>query len=110
MSFVDNYSIVTGSHTTKFGVDANLVYSSVLFNPGFNGIYRFDSLGDYLARRPAQYQQFAGSGAVDTHKHQIAMYMQDEWRVLPGFTISPGFRYEMALLPDSVVVWLPAAL
>jgi hypothetical protein len=98
--FVDNFSIVTGAHTMKTGVDANFVYTSVVFNPGYNGIYRFDSLADYLARRPAQYQQFAGSGNVDTHKHQIAVYLQDEWRIRPGLTISPGFRYEMALLPE----------
>jgi hypothetical protein len=105
--FVDNFSIVTGAHTTRIGVDANLVYSSVVFNPGQNGIYRFDSLASYLARRPAQYQQFAGSGAVDTEKHQIAIYVQDEWRVLPRLTISPGFRYEMALLPDYQAATVP---
>jgi len=97
--FVDNFSIVTGAHTMKFGVDANLVNSSVVFNPGYNGIYRFDSLASYLSRSPAQYQQFAGRGAVDTHKNQIALYLQDEWRIMRGLTISPGFRYEMALLP-----------
>ena len=72
------------------------------------GIYRFDGLANYLARRPAQYQQFAGSGAIDTHKHQIAFYLQDEWRALPGLTISPGFRYEMALLPDYQQATVPA--
>jgi hypothetical protein len=103
---VDNFSIVTGAHTMKTGIDANFVNSSVVFDPGSNGIYRFDGLANYLARRPAQYTQFAGSGAVDAHKHQIAVYLQDEWRALPGFTISPGFRYEMALFSD----YLPATV
>jgi hypothetical protein len=97
---VDNFSIVGGAHTMKAGFDANLVFTDVVFNPGENGIYRFDGLANYLARRPAQYTQFAGSGEVNGHKHQIAVYLQDEWRALPGFTISPGFRYEMTLLPD----------
>ena len=105
--FVDNYSIVTGGHTMKFGVDANLVNSGVVFNPGNNGIYRFDSLASYLAHSPAQYQQFAGTGAVDTHKDQIAFYLQDEWRVIRGLTISPGFRYEMALLPRYKAATVP---
>jgi hypothetical protein len=104
--FVDGFSIVTGAHTMKTGIDANFVFSSVVFNPGYNGIYRFDGLNNYVARRPAQYTQFAGSGAVDAHKHQIAFYLQDEWRLIPGFTISPGFRYEMALFPD----YLPATV
>lgn len=97
---VDNFSIVTGAHTMRFGIDSNRVNGQTEFNPGNNGIYRFDSLASYLARRPAQYQQFAGTGALDATIHQIAFYAQDEWRVLPGFTISPGLRYEMALLPD----------
>jgi hypothetical protein len=105
--FVDNYSIATGAHTMKFGVDANLVNSDVVFNPGYNGIYRFDSLASYLSRSPAQYQQFAGTGAVNTHKDQIALYLQDEWRVAPGLTISPGFRYEMAFLPQYKTATIP---
>src|SRR5581483_1657982 len=77
-------------------------------NAGYNGIYRFDSFADYLARRPAQYTQFAGSGEVNDHKNQIALYLQDEWRALPGFTISPGFRYEMAIMPDYRAATVPS--
>lgn len=99
---IDNLSLVTGAHTTKFGVDSNLVNGRTTFNPGSNGIYTFNTLDDYIARRPFSYQQFAGSGAVDATIHQIAFYAQDEWRVRPGLTISPGLRYEMALLPDYV--------
>lgn len=97
---VENLSFISGAHTTKAGVDANLVFNQVRFDPGANGIYRFDGLANYLARRPAQYQQFAGSGRVDAYKHQIAFYVQDEWRVTDRFTVSAGFRYEMALFPD----------
>jgi len=102
--FIDNLSIVTGAHTLKLGFDANLVNSEVRFNPGYNGIYRFDSLAGYLNREPGAYTQFAGSGVTTPIKHQIAFYLQDEWRVGRGVTLSPGFRYEMALLPD----YLPA--
>jgi hypothetical protein len=104
---VENFSFINGAHTTKAGFDANLVFNSVRFDPGSNGIYRFDSLANYLARRPAQYQQFAGSGRIDAHKHQIAGYIQDEWRVSPGVTLSPGFRYEMALFPDYAPASVP---
>ena len=105
--FTDNLSFVSGAHTLKTGVDADLVFSRVVFNPGSNGIYRFDGLANYLARVPATYSQFAGTGTVDTGKHQIALYAQDEWRVAPGLTVSPGFRYEMALLPDYQAATVP---
>lgn len=97
---VENFSIVSGSHTAKFGLDWNRINGRTTFNPGSNGIYTFTTLADYVARRPFQYQQFAGSGELDTTIQQIAVYAQDEWRVRPGLTFSPGFRYETALLPD----------
>jgi len=98
--FIDNVSIVSGAHTARFGFDSNTVQSNTTFNPGWNGIYRFDSLADYVGRRPAQYTQFAGTGQMDAAMHQIAFYLQDEWRVHRRLTISPGLRYEMAILPN----------
>lgn len=103
---VNNLSLVTGAHTAKIGVDVNIVDGRTTFDAGSNGVYTFNSLADYVARRPFQYQQFAGSGTVETVTKQIAFYVQDEWRVRPGLTISPGFRYEMAFTPD----YLPAAV
>jgi len=103
---VNNVSFVTGAHTAKVGIDANIVNGRTTFDPGGNGVYTFNSLADFVARRAFQYQQFAGSGAVDATMHQIAFYVQDEWRVRPGLTISPGLRYEMALMPD----YLPATV
>jgi len=105
--FIDNFSIVTGAHTMKFGFDANRVNGNTTFNAGWNGTYRFDSLQNFIDRQPAQYTQFAGTGQLDATMHQIAFYAQDEWRVLPGFTISPGLRYEMAVLPDYITPTLP---
>ena len=105
--FIDNFSIVTGEHTMKFGFDSNRVNGRTTFNPGSNGTYRFDSLQSFVDRQPAQYTQFAGTGDLNATMHQVAFYVQDEWRALPGFTISPGFRYEMALLPDYYAPTVP---
>jgi hypothetical protein len=104
---VNNLSFVTGAHTAKVGIDANVVNGRTTFNPGWNGIYTFNSLADYAARRPFQYQQFAGTGSLDTTMQQLAIYVQDEWRLRPGLTISPGLRYEMALLPDYIAPTVP---
>jgi hypothetical protein len=105
---INNLSFVSGAHTAKFGVDSNLVNGKTTFNAGWNGIYTFNSLADYEARRPFEYRQFAGTGSLDATMQQVAFYVQDEWRVKPGLTISPGFRYEMALLPDYVAPTVPA--
>ena len=106
--FVDNLSFVTGAHTAKLGVDSNLVDGRTTFNSGWNGIYTFNSLADYAARKPFDYRQFGGTGSLDTTMQQVAFYVQDEWRLRQGLTISPGFRYEMALLPDYLPATVPA--
>jgi len=105
--FVDNLSFVTGAHTAKFGVDSNLVNGKTTFDAGSNGIYTFNSLADFAARKPFSYSQFGGSGALDTTMQQVAVYVQDEWRLRAGLTISPGFRYEMALLPGYAPATVP---
>jgi hypothetical protein len=108
VQFVDNVSFVTGAHTAKMGVDLDSVNGKTTFNPGANGIYTFNSLADFAARKPFQYQQFAGSGDVDARITQLAFYVQDEWRLGSGLTVSPGFRYEMAYLPDYAAATVPA--
>ena len=104
---IDNFSIVTGAHTVKMGFDYNRLDGQTTFSPGENGIYRFETLDNYLNRRPSRYQQFAGTGTLDATLHQFAVYIQDEWRIRRGFTISPGFRYEMARHPDYVAPTVP---
>jgi hypothetical protein len=107
MQVVDNVSFVTGAHTAKVGVDLDTVNGTTTFNPGANGIYTFNSLSDYTARKAFQYQQFGGSGDVDARISQIAFYAQDEWRLRPGLTISPGLRYEQAYLPGYATPTVP---
>ena len=106
--FVDSLSFVTGAHTAKFGVDSNLVNGKTTFDPGSNGIYTFNSLADFSTRKPFEYRQFGGSGALDTTIQQVAFYVQDEWRLRPGLTVSPGLRYEVARLPDYQTATVPA--
>ena len=105
---IDNVSFVSGAHTAKLGFDSNLVNGRTTFDAGANGIYTFNSLADYSARRPFEYRQFAGTGSLDATMQQVAFYVQDEWRLRPGLTLSPGLRYEMAFLPDYVAPTVPA--
>lgn len=96
----DNVSLVAGKHTFKFGFDFNRAFVDQIFRSDAGGVYRFDSLNDYVMRRPAQYRQFAGSGKFQASVKELALYLQDEWRPLAGLTINAGFRYEMTLNPD----------
>lgn len=98
--FADNFSIVTGAHTTKIGGDFLRIAGHALYNQQFNGAYTFSSLANWAARTPTSFALFTGAGDVNLAINQAALYIQDEWRIRPNFTITPGFRYEGQWNPD----------
>ena len=102
--FIDNFSIITGAHTTKIGVDYQRLAGYADYNQTFNGAYTFSSVDTLLARTPTSYQQFTGTGTVSPVINELGIYIQDEWRILPGVTLSPGLRYEAQFNPN----YLPA--
>lgn len=106
---VNNFSIVQGGHSMKLGFDFFRVNGNMVFTPGANALYHFNSLESYLAREPLQYQQFVGTGTLDLGMDMLAFYVQDEWRPLPGLTLTPGFRYEAQFNPDYLDPTVPDA-
>lgn len=105
--FANNFSFVTGAHTTKIGFDYVRIAGNLLFNGGNNGLYLFPSLTAFLARQPSQYQQFAGTGALNLAMHEPAIFIQDEWRLRTGLTITAGLRYEAQLNPNYLTATAP---
>jgi len=97
---VENFSIVSGAHTAKFGVDYQRIAGWALYDQNAGGTYTFTNLSNYLNRIPSQYTQFTGNGSVNLTINEVAGYAQDEWRILPGVTITPGLRYEAQLNPN----------
>ncbi len=104
---VNNFSVVGGAHAVKVGIDYTRISGHILFNGGHNGGYDFNSLADFLARRPRQYSQFTGTGALDLAVSQVALYAQEEWRARPTLTISPGLRYDAQFNPDYPTATVP---
>ena len=104
---VDNFSIVSGAHTTTLGVDFQRLAGHALYNQTFNGAYTFNTIDALLARNPSSYVQFTGTGSLDLAINEIGLYLQDEWRVLPGVTVSPGLRYEAQFNPDYLQATAP---
>jgi len=104
---VENFSVVSGAHTAKAGVDYQRIAGTAAFDQTASGAYTFNTLTDFLNRSPALYSQFTGSGSVAVTIHEIGAYIQDEWRVRPGLTISPGFRYEAQFNPNYYTATAP---
>jgi outer membrane receptor protein involved in Fe transport len=105
-------SVISGDHTIKFGVDIlsqqNLIIqpqrSSGVFT--FNGRFTNDPVAqrggngfaDFLLGIPDQFQ-LSNTGMTTRRSWYIGTYVQDDWKIRPGFTLNLGVRYDLILPP-----------
>lgn len=99
---VNNVSAQHGSHSIKAGVDFLYNDINIVF-PGIQqGQYTFSSLANFLAGRYVNFQQAFGPAAQPQTNPNIGVYLQDEWRITPRFTINAGIRYDLQFLASAV--------
>ena len=97
---IHSLSKTVGTHTMKFGTDFNFDRIANFFPGNFSGIYQFNSLADYAARRPFSFVQgFAGQGTdgalTKPNVSEYAFYGQDSWRATERLTLNLGLRYDL---------------
>lgn len=97
----DNFSIVEGRHTLKFGFDMrrweilnpNLSFNSGAFFFQPSGTYSTGVAGaDFLLGIPAYYQQASG-GLENMRSRQYYSYAQDQFKLLPNLTLMYGLGW-----------------
>lgn len=96
-------------HTLQAGADYNgFRLQNSTFALARNGVYTFPTLERFVARQPSLYGQFFGLGgrsaAEAAHldslwQHEIALYVQDHFRLLPRLTLTLGIRYDAQFNP-----------
>lgn len=119
---IDNITLTRGRHTIKAGID----YQTTSFDitSALTRLFAFGGL-TAAAGRPAvtpldqflraqageidpatgrrytytQLQQQLGENTVALRYHFVNFFVQDEWRLTPGFTLNFGARYELMLNP-----------
>ena len=93
---LQNYSTATaGKHTIRFGTRLRAYRDANYSTSGSNGNYFFESIDQYLAKTPAQYQ---ATVVEDPLARALlfdgALFCQDDWRWKPNLTLSYGLRFE----------------
>lgn len=91
-------SYTTGSHNTKFGIDARRNDVKSFFFPTVRGRVAYNTLTNFVndvALSGALNRPLAGGDVIGFYRYyEFYAYAQDEWRITPNFTLNYGLRYE----------------
>jgi hypothetical protein len=110
--FLDNFSIIKGSHNIKFGVDYNYIPLNADFTVNFGGIYNYGQVAvsasappinpiqAYGAALPQYLVQGVGNPHLAFSNNTIGVFAQDSWRMTPKLTVNYGLRYDVEFLPQ----------
>jgi outer membrane receptor protein involved in Fe transport len=106
--WVDNLSIMRGSHEMEVGADimrerfSQITDFSGIPSLNFTGQFTGAGLGDMLLGIPDTASTSVGNSAQDLRTTYSAVYFQDNWRVSPNLTLNMGLRYEYQETPWDV--------
>jgi hypothetical protein len=105
-------SLTRRAHLLKFGVRLRGTDQSEFSDAGYNGAFTFTSLEAYRITRqglaagltmaqiralgggPSQFAITAGASQAGVTQWDAGLYVQDDWRLRPNFSLSYGLRYE----------------
>jgi hypothetical protein len=91
-----------GAHVVKGGVDVLYNRVRIGFPGALQGVYAFPSLAAFAQGRYTTYQQAFGIVDQAQTNPNLAVYLQDEWRVRRDLTLTGGLRYDLQWLADPV--------
>ncbi len=123
LQFTDNFTVIRGNHSIKFGADLNRTRVSQTFIGFARGRYIFaaptiegaingfiDYINQVSPAALALYLQFApiGNRTVEEAGTQAysnfepGLYIQDNWQAKRNLTINIGFRWEAQFQPNPI--------
>ncbi|MGA7794815.1 MAG: TonB-dependent receptor [Candidatus Acidiferrales bacterium] len=102
--FTDNFTIIKGKHTMRFGFDTRRVlYNALMYfyasddygQFNFSGGLTGYSLGDALLGAPQSNFADIGGPQVNAYTWHWGVFGQDEWQVNKHLTVNFGLRWEV---------------
>lgn len=97
--FQETLTYVAGTHSLKFGGDAQVIESENLALGDATGTYNFDSVQEFLDSQVVRFRRNFGTNSVQKNTY-YGLFVQDEWKVRPNITLSMGLRYERETIMD----------
>jgi hypothetical protein len=97
----DDVFLTRGIHSLKFGALVERMQDNELSFSNVNGVFRFDSLLNFLTNRPHTFQGVRTPSLPDIGLRQtlVGVYAQDDLRLKKYLTVNLGLRYEMVTVP-----------
>ena len=92
-----------GKHSIKAGFAFQRICSDFLLAANPNGVFRFDTLPDFLVNRPTSLQMQYGDLTPRALRQSVfGVYVEDDYRPTGNLGINLGLRYEPASVPTEV--------
>ena len=115
--FADTITWSLGRHTLKFGGDfrhVNELSQNLRFQYGsfsyttvanyLSDLYSPNKCGTaHIAACFSSYSQAFGPLGFNFNTDDLALFVEDNWRVTPRFTLTIGARYELEFLPEPIL-------
>ncbi len=117
--FQEYVSVDRGKHFLRAGARYRLTRDSNYSTANYNGQYIFPSLAAYQVTLrgqaagqtpaqiraanggPSQFNLTAGAPSAAILTGDLGLYIEDEWKIRPHFSLIPGLRYEtQSAIPD----------
>jgi hypothetical protein len=99
--FVDNISVVKGSHNFKFGAEYHWYISPQGFTQRARGDYEYNATQVYLEDFGPDFfgQRSTGSSTYYGNQNATYFFANDTWRLNQHLTVNYGIRYEYTTTP-----------
>jgi hypothetical protein len=92
-----------GKHSIKVGFAFQRIASDFVLAANPNGVFRFDTLADFLVNRPRSLQfQYGTLTPRALRQNVFGVYVEDDYRPTANLTLNLGVRYEPASVPTEV--------